>query len=412
MLCEVVNMNETPRANRLHIGLYGRRNAGKSSLINFLTGQSVAIVSDIQGTTTDPVFKNMELHPIGPVTFIDTAGLDDEGPLGEVRVSKTRETFQRADVALLVVPAMQVLWLQPEKKWLKELREAGIPVLCVLNKVDSLTHRAIFLENVERELGTSVLMVSTSTQEGRGALLEAIVKTAPQDFERPTIIGDVVSPGDTVALVTPQDLQAPKGRLILPQVQVIRDLLDHGALPMLCKQDSLRALLEGLKDDPRLVITDSQVFAMVNSILPAAVPLTSFSILMARYKGDLATFVEGARALETLGPGDKVLIAEACTHHALEDDIGREKIPRWLREKVCSNLEITMATGADLPPHIEHYSLIVHCGGCMLTRKQLMSRLIQANAKKVPITNYGILIAALNGILKRVTSMFEEVKHL
>lgn len=404
-------MNETPRANRLHIALYGRRNAGKSSLINFLTGQSVAIVSDIEGTTTDPVLKNMELHPIGPVTFIDTAGLDDEGPLGEVRVSKTRETFQRADVALLVIPAMQVLWLQPEKKWLKELQEAGIPVLCVLSKVDSLTYRDVFHENVERELGVPVLMVSTTTQEGRGALLEAIVKTAPLDFERPTIIGDIVAPGQSVVLVTPQDLQAPKGRLILPQVQVIRDLLDHGALPLLCKQDSLHTLLAGLKDAPDLVITDSQVFSMVNAILPQSVPLTSFSILMARYKGDLATFVEGARAIETLGPGDKVLIAEACTHHALEDDIGRDKIPRWLREKICQSLEITMATGANLPPHIEQYSLIVHCGGCMLTRKQLMGRLIQAGAKNVPITNYGILIAALNGILKRVTSMFDEAKH-
>lgn len=403
-------MIETPRSNRLHIGLFGRRNAGKSSLINLLTGQQTALVSDTPGTTTDPVLKSMELLPLGPVVFIDTAGLDDEGALGEQRIARSREMMQRCDLALLVVPAKEGLDLQPEKTWISELRAGKIPLLGVLNQIDRLENIEPLQRKLEAQLGISMTPVSALKGTNRALLLQAIVKEAPLDFERPCIVGDLISRGDPVILVAPQDLQAPKGRLILPQVQVIRDILDYGGLALTAKDSELPFLLKALSAPPSLVITDSQVFPKVRNMLDPTTRLTSFSVLMARYKGDLATFVRGARTISSLKESDKVLIAEACTHHALEDDIGRTKIPRWLRQKIGGQLQIDIVAGIDFPPNLREYSLIVHCGGCMFTRKQLMGRLIQADAADVPITNYGTLIAALNNMLERVISLFPEIE--
>ncbi len=409
-------MEATPRSNRLHIGVYGRRNAGKSSLINLLTGQETALVSATPGTTTDPVLKNMELLPLGPVVFIDTAGLDDQGDLGHMRVERAREMMGRTDLALLVVPAdaSEIDATDPlEFAWVEELRRKDIAVLGVLNQIDRLSPDEA--ENrrgaLEARMKIPFAAVSTKTGAGRGSLLEAIVRTAPTDFERETILGDLIRPGDRVALVAPQDIQAPKGRLILPQVQTIRDILDHGGLALTSTTRTFEILLSSLNGDPDLVVTDSQVFAEVDAILPRRVPLTSFSILMARYKGDLATFVDGARRIGSLTEHDRVLIAEACTHHPLEGDIGREKLPQWLRQKVGPGLTVDIACGQDFPKDLARYALILHCGACMFTRKQLMSRLIQAGAEHVPITNYGTAIAALNGILERVVEIFPETRR-
>jgi [FeFe] hydrogenase H-cluster maturation GTPase HydF len=406
-------MQDTPRANRLHIGFYGRRNAGKSSLINLITGQDTALVSDYAGTTTDPVIKSMELLPLGPVAFIDTAGLDDTGDLGKLRISRTRNMMDRTDVALLVVPADNASDLESELSWLKDLRDKKIPVLGVLNKADALpkAEAEALCNKLAKQFETDFVAVSALDKRDRAPLLAAIVKNAPSDFESPTLTGDLFSPGETVALVAPQDIQAPKGRLILPQVQVIRDILDHGGLPLVSTLDKFPTLLGALKKLPDLVITDSQVFAAVNRILPADTRLTSFSIVMARSKGDLATFVRGARRIPELKESDKILIAEACTHAPLEEDIGRVKIPRWLRERVGEGLQVDVATGLDFPDNLKDYSLIIHCGGCMFTRKQLMSRLIRAEAENVPITNYGVAIAAINGMLERVVSVFPDLKQ-
>lgn len=407
-------MEATPRSNRLHIGVYGLRNAGKSSLINFITGQDVALVSDTPGTTTDPVLKNMELPPLGPVVFIDTAGMDDVGALGLLRVSRTREMFGRTDLALLVISAEERPGHELEsaiEPWLRELKDRKTPVLGVLTQIDRVTEtrRKERLAALTERLKLPFVEVSAKTGEGRAALLDGIVREAPLDFERETILGDIIRKGDAVLLVAPQDIQAPKGRLILPQVQTLRDLLDHGAIATIVTLGEFAAALESQKRPPALVVTDSQVFAQVNARLPREVPLTSFSILMARYKGDLHTFVNGARRIDSLEERDRVLIAEACTHHALEGDIGREKLPRWLREKVGKKLTVDVASGLSFPDNLSHYSLILHCGACMLTKKQLMSRLIQAGAADVPITNYGTAIAALNGILERVIEIFPEL---
>lgn len=410
-----MKMETTPRSNRLHIGVYGRRNAGKSSLINFITNQSVALVSNTPGTTTDPVLKNMELLPLGPVVFIDTAGMDDSGELGELRVGRTKEMIGRTDLALMVIPsdAGEIDKTQSrEFEWLDELKKKGVAVLGVLSQTDKLTPEETETTRaaLEERMGIPFVGVSAKTGAGRGGLLEAIVREAPIDFERPTILGDLIHPGARVVLVAPQDIQAPKGRLILPQVQTLRDVLDHHALALLVTMAECDILLNSLKEKPDLVVTDSQVFAQVNALLPREVPLTSFSILMARYKGDLETFVNGARKIATLKETDKVLIAEACTHHALEGDIGRQKLPAWLKQKAGPGLTVDVVSGFTFPDNLAEYSLIVHCGACMFTRKQLMSRLIQADAVNVPITNYGTAIAAINGILERVVEMFPEVR--
>lgn len=406
-------MDATPRSNRLHIAVYGRRNAGKSSLINFLTGQPVALVSDTPGTTTDPVLKNMELLPLGPVVFVDTAGMDDLGPLGAMRVARTREMIGRTDLALMVISAAEELPddAAAEFDWVGELREKHVAALGVLSQVDRVSPaRAETLRSgLEARMGIPFVAVSAQEALGRAALLEAIVREAPTDFERPTILGDLIAPGAHVVLVAPQDIQAPKGRLILPQVQVLRDILDWGGLASMTTLGTLEALLASLKEVPDLVVTDSQVFPQVNVLLAPEVPLTSFSILMARYKGDLATFVHGARRIRGLTENDRVLVAEACTHHALEGDIGREKLPNWLRQYVGPGLTVDVASGPSFPENLSAYALILHCGACMFTRKQLMGRLIQAGAEGVPITNYGTAIAALNGMLERVIAVFPEI---
>jgi len=397
-------MQDTPKANRLHIAIFGKRNAGKSSLINAITGQQIALVSDFAGTTTDPVYKAMELLPIGPVVIIDTAGLDDEGELGELRIKKTKEVMGKTDLAILVFTAESKDFTL-EKEWFNDLKERNIPVIGVINKVDL---DDIDVEELQKDFDIPFVKVSAKNKQNIGKLKELIQINAPKDYERETIVGDIIKPKDLILLVAPQDIQAPKGRLILPQVQVLRDILDHDAMPIIVKDSELEDSLKVLNKKPDLVITDSQVFAKVNSIIPKDVPLTSFSILFARYKGELEYFVQGAKKINELKPGDNVLIAEACTHHPLEGDIGRQKLPKWLEEKAGGKLNITVNAGVDFPEDLIKYKLVVHCGSCMFNRKQLMTRIIRCSEQNVPITNYGVAIAEINGILDRVIEVFKK----
>lgn len=396
-------MLDTPRANRLHIAIFGRRNAGKSSLINAITGQKIALVSEHAGTTTDPVYKAMELLPIGPIVMIDTAGLDDEGALGELRVQKTKEVMDKTDLALLVFTPENMNF-SLENEWYNELKLRKIPTIGVINKCEG---QNINLQTYEEKFQIPFVKVSAREGINVGKLKEKIQENAPLDFERETILGDIIKQKDLVLLVAPQDIQAPKGRLILPQVQVLRDVLDNHAQAFTVTDAELKDALVILNKKPDLVVTDSQVFKKVNEILPSDVELTSFSILMARYKGELDIFVKGAKAIDDLKPGDKVLIAEACTHHALKGDIGREKLPNWLESKVGGKLNITVNSGVDFPENLSEYKLIVHCGACMFNRKQLMTRIMRAMDQNVPITNYGTAIAHINGILDRTTKMFK-----
>lgn len=411
---DFLSFNETPRANRLHIGFYGRRNAGKSSLINLLTGQNTALVSEFAGTTTDPVIKSMELPPLGPITIIDTAGLDDEGSLGELRISKSKKMMEQTDLAILVIPAHCAENIEDEKLWLNDLITMDIPVLGVINQIKESTTEKItsIKETIEKELGIPFIVLSSLDKRDRAELLSAIVQNAPTAFESSTLVGDLFSPGALVVLVMPQDIQAPKGRLILPQVQVMRDILDNEGFVLASSVDKLPMLLDSLKNPPDLVITDSQYFSEVNSLLHENIPLTSFSIIYARNKGDLDLFIHGAKFIANLKEYDKVLIAEACTHAPLTEDIGREKIPRWLKTKFGENLQVDIVSGIDFPDNLKEYALIIHCGGCMFTRKQLMSRLIKADNLDIPITNYGLTIAFLNNILDRSTEIFtnKEIK--
>ncbi len=399
-----MSMDKTPQSSRLHIAIFGRRNAGKSSLINALTNQEVALVSPLAGTTTDPVYKAMELLPLGPVVLIDTAGIDDDGVLGDLRVRRTRRVINTADLALLVVdPVVGVdTW---EKDLVRMLRARGIPTIGVVNKSDL---RPVG-DDVARwgvELGVPTVAVSSLTRSGVDELNRMIVEHAPAEFADPTIVGDLIDPGDLVVLVVPIDKAAPKGRLILPQVQTIRDLLDHDAVAMVVKDRELRAALDSLGRNPRLVITDSQVFGRVAADVPSDVPITGFSILFARYKGDLETLVAGAMAVDDLKPGDRVLISEACTHHPQIDDIGRVKIPRWLRQTVGGDLRFTWASGGDFPEDLASYRLIVHCGGCMINRKEMLHRIRVAEDAGVPIVNYGVLLARMHGVLRRALEPF------
>lgn len=409
-------MLTTPRSNRLHIGFFGKRNAGKSSIVNSLTNQHISLVSDTPGTTTDPVIKSMELLPIGPIAVIDTAGLDDEGSLGKLRIKKSIEIMDRTDLAVLVFNAELLKNNENfdfEKKWFNELSRKNTPMVAVLNKIDTIKDNTKLLDklctDIKNEFHIPVVKMSAMNKLDIGSLKYALIKASPSDFEKDALVGDIIKKKDLVLLVAPQDIQAPKGRLILPEAQTIRDLLDNNAMVLSVTISELEDALACLKDKPALVITDSQVFKTVNSIVPKDVPLTSFSILMARYKGDLKTLVDGAKALDTLEDGDKVLIAEACTHHPLKGDIAREKIPRWIREKYKKDIEFTNITGVDFPGNLSEYKLIIQCGSCMFTRKQLMSRIIKAEANTVPITNFGVAIAHLNGILPRVIEMFPKL---
>lgn len=399
-----MSMDKTPQSNRLHIAIFGRRNAGKSSLINALTNQEVALVSEVAGTTTDPVYKAMELLPLGPVVLIDTAGIDDVGALGDLRVRRTLRVINSTDLALLVIdPEIGVEgW---EKELLQRLRSRDIPTLAVVNKSD-LYPLDGQLEKWRDELGVPALAVSSLTRAGIDPLKQLIVEHAPSEFADPTIVGDLIDPGDLVVLVVPIDLAMPKGRLILPQVQTIRNILDHDAMALVVKERELRAALDSLDRKPRLVVTDSQAFNKVAADVPTDVPMTGFSILYARYKGDLEALVAGAKAIDDLRPGDKVLIAEACTHHRQADDIGKVQIPRWLRQTVGGDLQFTWTSGSGFPDDLGSYRLVVHCGGCMINRKEMLHRIHMAEEAGVPIVNYGVLLAKVHGVLHRALQPF------
>ena len=399
-----MTMQQTPSGDRLHIGIFGRRNAGKSSLINAVTAQPLAIVSDIPGTTTDPVSKAMEILPLGPVLVTDTAGLDDEGPLGELRVARTLQVLDRTDLGLLVVQAGQ----RPgacEQQWVAHARERQTSILVVVNKIDLIPDTSEAHKWAQGH-GLRCVDVSARTGEGIEQLKGALAAAAPSTFAEPTILGDLVSPGDIVVMVVPIDKAAPKGRLILPQVMTIRDVLDNDAMAMVVKERELRHCLARLSGPPKLVVTDSQAFLKVAADTPREVWMTSFSILMARYKGDLVGFVQGTHAMLGLHTGSRVMIAEGCTHHRQGDDIGTVQIPRWLRQKVGGELDFHFCSGQDFPDDLSGFDLIVHCGSCMLNRRQLVHRQKQAQAAGVPMTNYGLCLAEVHGILDRALEPF------
>lgn len=391
-------MNHTPNSNRLHIAVFGRRNSGKSSLVNALTGQDTALVSATPGTTTDPVTKAMEVYPLGPCLFIDTPGFDDEGELGRMRVERTLKMLEKTDIALL-------LWEEdgvPERQWMERLSELDIPVVPVLNKKDARPDSAVLASRMEAELGQAPVVVSAREKSGMQDIFNAILAKLPEDFGERTITGGLVGEGDVVLLVMPQDLQAPKGRLILPQVQTIRELLDKKCVVVSCTTDQLSATLQALARPPKLLITDSQVFPIVYRQKPAESCLTSFSVLFAGYKGDIEAFVEGASAIGRLTPSSHVLIAEACAHAPLTEDIGTVKIPRLLRKRIGEELQVDFVSGNDFPQDLSSYDLIIHCGACMFNRKYVLSRIARARAQHVPITNYGVAIAYLTGILDKL----------
>lgn len=392
-------MQDTPRANRLHIGLFGKRNSGKSSLINALTNQETALVSDVAGTTTDPVYKAMEIHGIGPCVFIDTAGLDDEGELGALRIRQTMRAMERTDVALLVCTGDDI---EKELEWNRLLKEKNIPVIWILNKADLLADATATVRSIEKKCGQVPLAVSTRTKQGMEDIRRSLIAKLPDETMSQGIVGRLVKEGDTVMLVMPQDIQAPKGRLILPQVQTIRELLDRKCLVMSCTTDKIDQMLQALVQPPSLIITDSQVFKTVYEKKPAASRLTSFSVLFAQYKGDINYFIEGANAIGCLTENSHVLIAEACTHAPLAEDIGRVKIPNMLRKKFGAGLQIDHVSGTDFPEDLNKYDLVIHCGACMFNRKYVLNRVAQARNQHIPMTNYGVTIAYLTGILDKI----------
>ncbi|MGI6608900.1 MAG: [FeFe] hydrogenase H-cluster maturation GTPase HydF [Limnochordia bacterium] len=405
-------MQSTPRSHRIHITLVGRRNCGKSSLLNALTGQDVALVSEVPGTTTDPVYKAAEFPPLGPVVWVDTAGLDDEGALGKQRVDRTWKAIERSDMVLLVVDAS--IGALEEDPWLgdllTQLRESRIPCLVVETKADLLSDASGYGLQEELPGGVMRARVSARTGAGLGVLKEAIAQVAPPPSHPDTIVGDLITPGDTVVLVVHLDAEAPQGRLILPQVQVLRDLLDHQAQALVVQDQHLAHALALLKQPPRLVITDSQVFGKVASVVPSDVPLTSFSILFARYKGDLKTLVAGVEHVAQLRPGDPVLIAEACTHRPVAEDIGRVKIPQLLTRHLGDSPDFTWCNGNDFPPDLNRYRLVIHCGGCMIQATEMRRRLRALAAGGVPVVNYGVLLSYLQGVLPRALSPFSLVQ--
>lgn len=392
-------MNQTPNANRLQIALFGRRNSGKSSLVNALTGQDTVLVSPTPGTTTDPVTKAMEIHLLGPCLFIDTPGFDDEGELGEMRVERTLKVIEKTDIALFLCENGD----EEEQVWIKRLKEQNIPVVLILNKSDIRPDIGSRAAQIEKVYGEHPVIVSAKSDTGIHEIHRAILEKLPADFGEQTITGNLVKEGDVVLLVMPQDIQAPKGRLILPQVQTIRELLDRKCLVMSCTTDKLGDTLRALASPPQLIITDSQVFQTVYQQKPAESRLTSFSVLFAGYKGDIHYYVESAAAIDGLTEQSHVLIAEACTHAPLTEDIGRVKLPRLLRKRVGEGLKIDIVSGNDFPEDLSGYKLIIHCGACMFNRKYVLSRIEQAKTQKVPMTNYGIAIAHLSGILDKIS---------
>lgn len=394
-----MSLNNTPSANRLHVALFGRRNSGKSSLINALAGQDTALVSDIPGTTTDTVSKAMEIQGIGPCLFIDTPGFDDEGELGEMRIIRTLKAIEQTDIALLLCEDEAH---EEEKKWMKQLEEKNIPVILLLNKADIRKDIAPTLLRIEKDCGQKPLVISAKERTGIKKIHQAILEKLPADFGQQTITGNLVKEGDLVLLVMPQDIQAPKGRLILPQVQTMRELLDKKCLVMSCTTDQIASTLQALSRPPKLIITDSQVFHTVYEQKPADSLLTSFSVLMAGYKGDIHYYIEGASAIDCLTPQSRVLIAEACTHAPATEDIGRVKLPRMLRKKIGEELQIDIVAGTDFPEDLTPYHLIIHCGACMFNRKYVLNRIDNARKQQIPMTNYGVAIAHLNGILDKI----------
>lgn len=397
-------MQDTPKGERLHIAIFGKRNAGKSSLINALTKQDVALVSDLPGTTTDPVYKAMEILPLGPVVLIDTAGLDDEGQLGLLRVEKSKAVLNKTDLAILVIDGQSEL-TEFDVKIFQEIKTKNIPIVVVVNKID--LQKRIMPHSIVEQLGNDVVEVSTVTGAGIELLKGLLIKNTTEKWGEETLVGDIVKADDNVVLVVPIDSAAPKGRLILPQVQVLREILDNDANAIIAKENKLKEALANLKRPPSLVITDSQVFGEIESIVPEAIPFTSFSILFARYKGDLTTYINGVKALEKLAKNDKILIAEGCTHHRQKDDIGTVKIPKWLKEYTGVDLTFDWVSGGQYPANLAEYKLIIHCGACMLNRREVLYRNSIAKEQNVPIVNYGILIAYLKGILPRVIKPFQ-----
>lgn len=394
-----MSLNEAVSAERVHIGFFGLRNAGKSSVVNAVTGQQLAVVSDVKGTTTDPVKKAMELLPIGPVVIIDTPGIDDEGTLGEKRVEKTREVLTKTDVAVLVVDALRGK-SKEDNELIELFRKRNLPFIVAYNKSDVAVNLI--------ELNENEILVSAVTGENINALKEKIGALAKTKNAPKFIVSDMLSEGDTVVLVTPVDESAPKGRIILPQQMTLREILDKKCTAVVCQDTQLKAALENLKNKPKLVITDSQVFGKVSTVVPEDVKMTSFSILMARYKGDLEALVDGAVKLSEIKDGDKILISEGCTHHRQCNDIGTVKIPGWIRGFTKNNPEFVFTSGGDFPKDLSGVSLIVHCGGCMLNEKEMKYRLEVAEEQGVPVVNYGVAIAQMHGILKRSLEIFPE----
>lgn len=397
-----MGMNDTPSGERVHIGFFGRRNAGKSSVVNAVTGQNLSIVSDTKGTTTDPVYKAMELLPLGPVVIIDTPGIDDVGALGEERVRRTKQVLNKTDIAVVIVDGTEGL-APADEEVLALIRSKGLPYLIVYNKADLVKHAA--------EADDHTIHVSALTGDGIYELKEKLARLKPADAEAP-IVSDLIHSGDMVVLVVPIDSAAPKGRLILPQQQTIREILDSNSAAIVVKEDELPHTLSCFTKKPSLVITDSQVFGRVSADTPDDIRLTSFSILMARHKGLLESAVRGVTAVDKLKDGDKVLIAEGCTHHRQCDDIGTVKIPRWLKEYTGKDISIETSSGRDFPEDLSPYALVIHCGGCMLNGREVGYRMKTAADQAVPITNYGIAIAYMKGILRRSLSVFPDLQEL
>lgn len=401
-------VQSTPKGMRIHIGIFGKRNVGKSSILNALTKQDISIVSSTAGTTTDPVEKSMELLPLGPVLFVDTAGIDDEGALGLQRVEKTKKVMDRIDLAIIVCDSDG--FCDFESLLIKEFNNRKTPFIIALNKIDEAEISGEKLE-ILKTYEVEIVKTSALLNQGIDELKQAIIKNVPDEFFTDnSIASDLIPPGETAVLVVPIDLEAPKGRLILPQVQTIRDLLDNDSIAIVTKERELRKTLENLKTPPALVITDSQAFLKVSADVPKSIKLTSFSILFARFKGELNEFVKGTLAIEKLKSGDKVLICESCTHHAIGDDIGRVKIPRWITQYTGKKLEFVHYAGHDFPDNIKDYALIIHCGACMTNKREILSRILKAKEAEVPITNYGLTIAYSLGIFERALEPFESAK--
>ena len=403
-----MNLVHTPNANRLHIALFGKRNSGKSSLINALTGQDTALVSDTPGTTTDPVQKAMEIHGIGPCLFIDTPGFDDEGELGNRRIERTWKAVEKTDIALLLCAGGSSAEetgepdFTEELHWLEQLKAKNIPTILLINKADIRKNTASLAIRIKETFGSQPIPVSAKEKTGIELIRQAILEKLPEDFDQQSIAGNLVTEGDLVLLVMPQDIQAPKGRLILPQVQTMRELLDKKCLIMSCTTDKLQETLQALSRPPKLIITDSQVFKTVYEQKPEESRLTSFSVLFAGYKGDIRYYVKSASAIGSLTESSRVLIAEACTHAPLSEDIGRVKLPHLLRKRIGEKLSIDIVAGTDFPQDLTPYSLVIHCGACMFNRKYVLSRIERAREQHIPMTNYGVAIAYLNGILDQI----------